>query len=264
MVLKNGLDPYDVLGIPKGSSREVVKHAYKRMLLKTHPDKTGDAKYFMMVHEAYSDIEMLYKNTKQFDHAPKSKVSYDAKQSNGPVNIFKNQKFSKDKFNQFFEENEINVDPFKRGGYDKMMCQRLNYQEEIDDLKKKQIAQKRRQLTIYKEPAPINELYTSNYALLGQKNIRDFSCDTGGTDYMKAYMEPEEQVDTVRRYKNVQHLQNSRENCDFELTAEEQAYMKEKEMNLRRLEQIRLSTMNNQDGYIHNKYTALNNRIRYH
>ena len=31
----NTLNPYDILGIPQGSSKDIVKKAYKTMLIKT-------------------------------------------------------------------------------------------------------------------------------------------------------------------------------------------------------------------------------------
>ena len=51
------MDPHDILGIPNGCDWKVIRNAYKKMLVATHPDKMGgDAKYFMMVHEAYNQL----------------------------------------------------------------------------------------------------------------------------------------------------------------------------------------------------------------
>ena len=33
----------------------------QKMLIKTHPDKMGSAKYFMLVHKAYEEIQKQYK-----------------------------------------------------------------------------------------------------------------------------------------------------------------------------------------------------------
>jgi DnaJ family protein A protein 2 len=44
---------YDVLGIPKGSSKEDIKKAYKKMAIQMHPDKGGDPEKFKEVANAY-------------------------------------------------------------------------------------------------------------------------------------------------------------------------------------------------------------------
>ena len=50
-------DCYDVLGIPKGASKEDIKKAYRKLALKYHPDKTkGDKaseEKFKEASEAY-------------------------------------------------------------------------------------------------------------------------------------------------------------------------------------------------------------------
>ncbi|XP_014288727.1 translocation protein SEC63 homolog [Halyomorpha halys] len=47
-------DPYEILGIPLGSSKSEVKKAYKQLSLVLHPDKkTGDEKAFMKLTKAY-------------------------------------------------------------------------------------------------------------------------------------------------------------------------------------------------------------------
>ena len=48
------LDPYKTLGVPRDASAEQVRAAYRRMAVKTHPDKTGgDDEEFKRVSEAY-------------------------------------------------------------------------------------------------------------------------------------------------------------------------------------------------------------------
>ena len=56
-------DPYQVLGVKRGASEEEVKAAYRRLILKFHPDrfKTEEAKLFAeaiteKLNEAYKKI----------------------------------------------------------------------------------------------------------------------------------------------------------------------------------------------------------------
>ena len=68
-------DCYDVLGIPKGASKEDIKKAYRKLALKYHPDKTkGDKaseEKFKEASEAYHILsdEKRKANYDQFGHA---------------------------------------------------------------------------------------------------------------------------------------------------------------------------------------------------
>ena len=74
-------NPYAVLGIKIGSSQDVIKAAYKRMAMKTHPDKTGgDDTEFKKVGKAYETLtsqnaprtgpfQPTFANTFQFNFA---------------------------------------------------------------------------------------------------------------------------------------------------------------------------------------------------
>lgn len=256
------LNAYDVLGIPRGSDFNTVKKAYKKMLIYTHPDKTGDASSFMLVHKAFNEIQNMYKQSKTFEDAPKQKVDYQVTEEK-PKNIFDNSKFDSSKFNTFFEKHKISgMNPYSKG-YSNMMHSSLKNREEISELNKHKVKTLKRDVVIYKEPEPINQLYTSNYELLGESEINDFSCSSGGTDYMKAYMNPDEKIDTVKKYKNLRDFQSQRESQSFDLTSEDMEFQKQKEMNLRKLEQLRLQKMKKNNQNIQEHYTHLNNNICY-
>ncbi|XP_075232582.1 translocation protein Sec63 isoform X3 [Lycorma delicatula] len=50
-------DPYDILGIPPGTSEANIKKAYRKLSLILHPDKeTGDEKAFMKLTKAYQAL----------------------------------------------------------------------------------------------------------------------------------------------------------------------------------------------------------------
>lgn len=52
-------DYYNLLGVSKSSSDKDIKKAYKKLVVKHHPDKGGDADEFKKIQEAY---EVTFKN----------------------------------------------------------------------------------------------------------------------------------------------------------------------------------------------------------
>lgn len=47
------MDYYETLGVPKGAPDEDIKKAYRKLAMKYHPDRGGDAAKFKEVEEAY-------------------------------------------------------------------------------------------------------------------------------------------------------------------------------------------------------------------
>ncbi|CAL8108613.1 unnamed protein product [Calicophoron daubneyi] len=51
-----GFDPFALLEIDRGATVAEIRKAYKRLSLKYHPDKGGDAKRFILISKAYSAL----------------------------------------------------------------------------------------------------------------------------------------------------------------------------------------------------------------
>ena len=48
------MNPYQILGVTPGASRDEVRRAWRRRALETHPDHGGDDASFSLVHRAYA------------------------------------------------------------------------------------------------------------------------------------------------------------------------------------------------------------------
>ena len=66
----NGRDPYSVLGVSNGASKDDIKKAYKKMAMKHHPDKGGDEKIFKEITNAYNTLTEDKPKQPQFHQSP--------------------------------------------------------------------------------------------------------------------------------------------------------------------------------------------------
>jgi curved DNA-binding protein len=71
---------YQILGVNQNSSSEEIKQAYRKLALKHHPDKGGDAAEFKKINEAYSVLSDAQK-----------KAEYDTPQSSWGRSNWSNQ-----------------------------------------------------------------------------------------------------------------------------------------------------------------------------
>jgi DnaJ like chaperone protein len=58
----DGTDPYRVLGIERGASREEIKRAYRRLVVKYHPDKLGHLgdEFRVLAEKRFKEIQEAY------------------------------------------------------------------------------------------------------------------------------------------------------------------------------------------------------------
>lgn len=71
------MDPHSVLGIPRKSSLDDIKKAYKRKALTHHPDRGGNPEEFKRIREAYDTLCNPEPRVKKQDHCHTLHVSMD-------------------------------------------------------------------------------------------------------------------------------------------------------------------------------------------
>lgn len=248
------MDPYAILGIEPTEDWNKIKHAYKKMANATHPDKMdGSAKYFMMVQEAYKDLEKIY-NYKSRSKVREDPSDFLSKSQKAPCEV-KN-------FNSYFEKNQIKeIDPFSQG-YRKYMT-KSNVREEVDQLKKNKVKRKQKQIVVYHEPIAAQEkkAWLDQVGLLGIDKIDDFTCSQG-VDYMRAYEEPEKIKEKQNIVSSIDELEYLRANMDIRLTKEDKKRMAMIEKEKQELERRRRQIFKTNNRSIEEQYNSIHNLLR--
>lgn len=107
-------NPFDVLGIPRGTTQEAVAdEAYRKWVHALHPDRGGDTKRFQVVNQAYQVVKGIIRQTQMesFDALQRQANRdlggdhSDANQALAPLGH--GEAFNRDRFNQVFQDHRI-------------------------------------------------------------------------------------------------------------------------------------------------------------
>lgn len=255
------LNPYDLLGVSPDAQWKDIKKAYKNMLVKTHPDKMGNAKYFMLVHEAYEAIKKVQKHT--YSRMPHTKTAYKADIDDDAVQPRQMKNFTPERFNRHFVKHRIDQhDPYAHNGYGNSMCKSKSYQEDDSQIQQARVNIPTHNIVVYQEPECLPSSSSLQSCYHFGADINDFS-GGGGTDILKAYGHRNgTNIDTVRRYSSVDELVNSRSSESLKMSKEEIIRAQKLERTRTKLEQMRVDNVTNQDSIINERYTQLHRRLQ--
>ena len=87
------MDAYEILGIEKNADIDVIKQAYKKLVLETHPDTGGDQNKFIKIRKAYENLTKIVL-TKEEEAANLHELLKRAENSFG-MELFQHMEFSK-------------------------------------------------------------------------------------------------------------------------------------------------------------------------
>jgi len=284
-------NPYQVLGIEIGSDINTIQKAYRKLSLKTHPDRGGDPDQFRIVTQAYcyllkknkklnykeQSVEELQENVNQFMEKQFERQNIHLDKDNFNINKFN------DLFNKF-KLSDINDD-----GYGNMMSKenRLKEPDNLNENKdtvftenfnknlfnkvfqeKKEEQQKKVSTELIKYDEPI-ALASGGYSFqeLGQGKIDDFGREIntngiGYTDYKRAH-----ETDTTlinpddvkyRKYKNIEELEKERSKISYKMSDKDKRKEILKKQELEKREEDRLRRLEEQDYRTTQQFESIN------
>ena len=267
------LNPYQILGIDTNFDEVMLKKAYLKKAMKTHPDRGGSTQEFQKVSIAYTlllkKLQDLKNNHNHNDLRNNSKNYMSEQINDSRVNVNMGENFDVNLFNKVYDENKITT-PFDDGYGDwmnsnalqdkkqeKLFNGRFNknlFNHEFDKYKRDQQKRSGMQLVKYENPeVDISCKGKHSLTVLGQGKISDFSGDTssglGFRDYKDAYTNS--CLIDVRRFKDtdrprdINTMESSRTNISYQMSENDnkryiQQQLKEKQEEEKRLDRLRV------------------------
>ena len=267
------LNPYQILGIDTNFDEVMLKKAYLKKAMKTHPDRGGSTQEFQKVSIAYTlllkKLQDLKNNHNHNDLRNNSKNYMSEQINDSRVNVNMGENFDVNLFNKVYDENKITT-PFDDGYGDwmnsnalqdkkqeKLFNGRFNknlFNHEFDKYKRDQQKRSGMQLVKYENPeVDISCKGKHSLTVLGQGKISNFSGDTssglGFRDYKDAYTNS--CLIDVRRFKDtdrprdINTMESSRTNISYQMSENDnkryiQQQLKEKQEEEKRLDRLRV------------------------
>ena len=286
---KQKLNPYKILGIPKNFDEKVLKKAYLRLAMKTHPDRGGSQEQFQQVSIAYTVLLKRLKdqnnNHGHTDLRDNSRQYMETQTHDSLQNVNLSDKFDSDVFNKIYDENRIS-DVYD-SGYGKWMSKNPASEEEpkkmfngnfnknmfnneFEKHKKDQQKQMGSQVTKYDEPqVDISFKGKDSLMVLGKGNISDFSGESNGglnyRDYKDAFTNSclidVSSTDTRGRPRNINDMESSRSDISYQMSHEDQQRYQLKKQKEEQQEQHRLQRLQEYEEKAFNSYDMIHQRM---
>lgn len=270
---KPKLDPYKILGLSKEYDEKMLKKAYLKAAMKSHPDRGGSPQAFQQVSIAFTLLQKKLKereNNHSHEQLRDGAREYYNQQLNTPkINTKMTEKFDIDVFNQIYEQNKIpdvyddgygdwiNQNPALESGQTKMFQNGFNkdmFNATFESYKKEQAKNNpQNQLVKYQEPeVKISMSNADSIMTLGQGKITNFSGQSDNltyTDYKQAFTDGSmlidpSTVDTSGRANSMRGIKSQRSNISYQMTQEDQIRLAQQQAFEAKAERDRISRLN--------------------
>jgi curved DNA-binding protein CbpA len=278
--IPNKLNPYKILNLGKNYDKNSLKKAYLKAALSSHPDRGGTQEQFQQVSIAYAVLMKKFEGNQYNDHE-QLKKSYENKELDTGQQKMTNDNFDVNVFNKVYSENRMEDiydkgygDWFKRDGPQhktKMFQGEFNkdlFNREFETYKKTNVS-KSKDLAIREPTENISYTGSDSIVSLGQKNVKNFSGESGGLGYRDlkdAYENSTlidiNSVDISNRDKDIHAIKSSRTNINYKMSngdLQRQTMIREREQIH---EKDRIDRIKNTDQRIFNDYQRIHNRLR--
>ena len=283
----NGKDfnAYKIFELPREFTWEQLKGSYKKIAIKTHPDKGGDKILFDYVTKKFYELAEDYKlrtNNKNYNELKESFNNYEEKNTN---NRNYNDKFEdglsfNERLNKHFDSVKLYDDDIDFG-YGSTMEESNNIRDDIkinnifNSLKvnnksfnetfDKSVKVSNKELIKYDEPVPMVLAKNLSFSEIGAGKNNDYSSgiektkNLAYTDYMKAHttnrLVDASEINNIKKFKDVKEYKKYSDTkikkslTDKELKNLEKKKKNEDENEINRLERVKKQNIDIANAY---------------
>ena len=287
---RDKLNPYKILSITKKYDEKLLKKAYLRKALVTHPDRGGSPVEFQQVSIAYTLLLKKLKdkeNNHEHNDLRNHSQSYMKEQKSDNIrNVNMTEQFDINMFNKIYEDNKEDSvydrgynDWMKEDNNQKMLQQPKMFNKsfnkdlfnsEFEKYKLQQQKQMGTQVVKYDEPqVDISMRGKDSLMMLGQNNISDFSGTSEGgltfRDYKDAFTNSclidTGSMDLSTRDNNIQGIERSRSNISYKMSEQDIRKQQMDKLRLEKEEHNRINRLNQQDNRSFAVYEQIHSRL---
>lgn len=252
-------------GLPLNYDEVALKRAYKKLVLKYHPDvtqKVSDTPMFQLLTDMYRVLqEDLMCRAKDIQHnelkatftkqAPPMQTPNVAKPGTGG-----NRKFDSKLFNRLFEEHRIR--DVQDEGYEE-------WRKNPDSL----LSKHNNTVVVYKEPMPIvSSIGKEEYQELGVSAIKDFTSKSSNPSYMDfriahttTQLVDPDKIKLRKEYRTLQELETDRSGISFAMSDKERRTYEARKRKEAENEKRRLLELSKKDQTVMENYRKVHNTI---
>ena len=280
------LNPYKILGLPKQYNESMLKKAYLKIAMKTHPDRGGSKDEFQKVSIAYTLLKKKLKEEEQIHHHNELKGdsnTFIQTQSTASANInINNDNFDSVLFNKIYEENRIGDvydngygEWIKQNNSPELSNQKMfqgNFNKDLfnhEFEKYKQVHKKNlgSQLVQYEEPqVRLSMKNQDSLVTLGEGRVTNFSGESNGlnfTDYRAAFttdstLIDSQSVDINGRAKSIDGVKGERTNISYKMSIQDQHILSQREAREKQEERLRVLRLQRYDQKGEDMYNKVN------
>lgn len=285
--VEEGNDPYEILRLPEEFTFEDVKKTYRRMALKVHPDKGGDEHEFARITKAFLFIKEEFKKQTMTKDSQQLKQDYKLDMEQMPQvrsQDLSGGRFDVKKFNEIF--GDYRVEDVNDDGYGSWMVDRTDAREDIDienkfgdrftndsfnnAFEEQDVDGEHMQLMKIVEPEPMSISNKLSFTELGGDRPDSFTRSSNVNsmnglnyfDYKSAHTQTKlvdpNTVEKRKSYKSVDEYERARANQNFEMTEEDERYLKEKQKRELLRENKRVDRLGKYDKKVARRFNDVN------